>query len=156
MSDLVKGHIIFDHDGTLVQLVNGQFQLFAGMKEMLFDLKKQNFTLYIWTARPRSSVLSIINRLEIAAFFDGIYCSDDGPSKPHPFGLEILTDGISKNSILHIGDSMTDIDGAKAFGIEVIAACWNDPGLKKDWQKITPLVASDLVECKKLIRGKYV
>ena len=156
MSDLVKGHIIFDHDGTLVKVGGGQFQLFEGMKELLLELKKQNFALYIWTARPRSSVQQIIAKLDIASMFDAIYCYDDGVPKPHPEGLKQLTIGIDKKKILHIGDSSSDIEGAKAYGVDVIAACWNDPKQKDFFVKSTPLIASTLEECKKIIRGKYV
>jgi phosphoglycolate phosphatase-like HAD superfamily hydrolase len=156
MNDLVKGHIIFDHDGTLVKVTNGQFQLFEGMWELLEELQAEKFTLSIWTARPRNSTLEIIKRLGIAHFFMGIYCYDDGLPKPHPAGLAKLTDGFTKDKILHIGDSYTDIDGAKEFGIDVIAACWNDPKQKTYFETITPLLATSIDECKKIIRGKYV
>ena len=66
MNDLVKGHIIFDHDGTLVKVAHGQFQLFEGMWELLEELQAEKFTLSIWTARPRNSTLEIIKRLGIA------------------------------------------------------------------------------------------
>lgn len=156
MNDLVKGHIIFDHDGTLVKFSNGQVQLFPGMLDFLQELKLLNFNLYIWTARPRSSVLQIMNKLNITEFFTEIYCYDDGMPKPDVEGLEKLTAGIKKNTILHIGDSLTDIEGAEEYGVEVVAACWNDPDQKNSFKKITPLVAVTIEECREIIRGKYV
>jgi phosphoglycolate phosphatase-like HAD superfamily hydrolase len=156
MSDLVKGHIIFDHDGTLVQMSNGQIQLFEGMEDFLLELKKENFALYVWTARPRKSALDILARLNIAHLFSAFYCYDDGIPKPDTAGLEQLTAGIEKNKIIHIGDSMTDIEGAEAYGIDVIAACWNDPAQLRAFKQITPLVVKTLEDCKKIIRGKYV
>jgi phosphoglycolate phosphatase-like HAD superfamily hydrolase len=156
MNDLVKGHIIFDHDGTLVKVVNGQFQLFDGMKKMLLELKKENFALYVWTARPRRSALEILTKLNVVALFNDFYCYDDGLPKPYPDGLEKLTAGIAKKQILHIGDSMTDIEGANAYGIDVIAACWNEPAHAEEFIHFTPLTARTLDDCKKIIRGKYV
>jgi phosphoglycolate phosphatase-like HAD superfamily hydrolase len=156
MNDLVKGHIIFDHDGTLFKIGKAGVQLFPGMEKLLLDLKKQNFALYVWTARPRRSAIEFLNEFKIAALFTEIYCFDDGRPKPHPQGLETLTLGIEKNKIIHIGDSITDIEGAQAFGVDVIAACWNDLEQAEDFIHLTPFVARNLEECKKIIEGKYV
>lgn len=156
MNDLVKGHIIFDHDGTLVNMNHREIQLFEGMEDFLRELKNQNFALYVWTARPRASALDILTKLNVLNLFNDFYCYGDGYPKPDIAGLEKLTSGIEKNKILHIGDSLIDIEGAQNFGIEVIAACWNDPEQAESFIKYTPLVANNLNDCRKIIRGKYV
>ena len=71
------GHIVFDHDGTLVNTDKFPYSLFNGMKELLLDLKSQGFELYIWTARPRRSVLEITNQLGIDHLFTAFFCYDD-------------------------------------------------------------------------------
>ena len=75
--DLIPGHIIFDHDGTLVKTDTSQYTLFAGMRDLLLELKSQNYELYIWTARPRQSTLDIIKKMDIAQFFTELFCYDD-------------------------------------------------------------------------------
>ena len=149
------GHIIFDHDGTLVNTDVSPYTLFAGIRELLIDLKTGGFELYIWTARPRRSVLETINKLEIAHFFTDIFCYDDGIPKPNPAGLQKLTGGIAKNEILHIGDSMTDLEGAHAYGIEVVAACWNSPDQVDKYVDIADYTALDLNQCREIIKGKF-
>lgn len=151
----VPGHIIFDHDGTLVDTNASPFILFKGMKELLSDLKSQNFELFIWTARPRRSTIESIKRLEIAHYFTEIYCFDDGIPKPHPMGLAELTDGQNKEKILHIGDSFTDFDGAKAYGIEVVAACWNTPDQVEKYVQFADYVALTIDECRQIIERKF-
>lgn len=136
-----KGLIIFDHDGTLVDTNNGRFELFTGMRDVLEKLVKNDFELAVWTLRPRASTIESLNKNGIAAFFNELYCSGDGPSKPHVFGLEsILQNSLSgfskdhkeyKDKILHIGDSIGDVVGAHQFKIAVIAALWNDPEMKE-------------------------
>lgn len=152
-----KGHIIFDHDGTLVNTEARTFVLFEGMKELLSELKSQGFRLYVWTSRPRKSTLESLNRFELESFFYEIYAYDDGLPKPHPMGPEQLTEGISKNNILHIGDSSTDIDGAKAYGIEVVLACWSGTfqvmNLKEKNQ--ADYSALNLQQLKEIIKGKF-
>ena len=150
-----SGHIIFDHDGTLVKTDCIHYILFTGMRELLMDLKASGFELYIWTARPRHSVLEITKNLDIAKFFTNIYCYDDGLPKPNPLGLQVLTEGLDKNEIIHIGDSMTDIDGAKTYGIEVIAACWNNPNQVKNYKGIADYTALSLIQCRDIIKGKF-
>jgi phosphoglycolate phosphatase len=150
-----RGHIIFDHDGTLVNTDGSAYTLFVGVKDLLIELKALEFELYIWTARPRRSVIESITKLEIASFFTDIYCYDDGLPKPYPDGLKKLTDGISKKDILHIGDSLTDIDGAHNYGIEVVAACWNNPNDIFNYQKIADYTAIDASICLEIIKGKF-
>lgn len=153
--DSIPGHIIFDHDGTLVNTECSPFILFKGMREFLMELKSLNFELYIWTARPRRSALESIKSLGIASFFTGIYCFDDGIPKPHPMGLMNLTDGIPKNKILHIGDSPSDFEGAKLYGIEVIAACWNNTSQVKNYAELADYTAINLDECLGIIKRKF-
>jgi len=151
----VKGHIIFDHDGTLVDTNSSPFILFTGMKELLQDLKSRHFELFVWTARPRRSTIESLKRLEIAHYFTEIYCFDDGIPKPHPMGLAELTAGLSKKSILHIGDSLTDFEGAHAYGIEVIAACWSVPDQVKKYAQIADYTALSIEECRQIIERKF-
>lgn len=140
----IPGYIIFDHDGTLVDTTKSPYLLFDGMRELLTDLKAQGFELFIWTARPRKSVLSILKKLDIASFFTDIYCYDDGLPKPNIMGLKKLTEGIEKKEILHIGDSLSDIDGAHNYEIEVIAACWNNLNQVEKYQGVADYMALDL------------
>ncbi|MBP9680990.1 MAG: HAD-IA family hydrolase [Bacteriovorax sp.] len=149
------GHIVFDHDGTLVNTESSPFYLFQGMRELLIELKSQHFELYVWTARPRRSTLESLKKADILSFFTEIYCSDDGEIKPHPAGLVSLLEGLSKQNILHIGDSLTDIDGARTFGIEVIAACWNDPDQVKKYAPLADYTALNLLECRAHIKRKF-
>ena len=149
------GHIIFDHDGTLVNTDSSPYFLFKGMREFLIELKSLDFQLSIWTARPRRSTLESLKLFGINSFFTEIFCYDDGLPKPHPMGLNMLTEGIEKKEILHIGDSLSDIEGAHAFGIEVVAACWNNPVLVKKYAEIADYTALDLVECRSIIKRKF-
>lgn len=153
--NIIKGHIIFDHDGTLVNTDKAPYFLFVGMRELLVDLKSQGFSIYIWTARPRRSVIEIVKKLEIENFFEGIYCYDDGIPKPHPMGLESLTEGIPKNQIIHIGDSLSDIEGALHYGIEVVHACWNNPNQVEKYKNKATYSALSLDECRAIIKRKF-
>jgi len=155
MDNLVKGHIIFDHDGTLVEVNSSGFVVYKEMTQLLRELKNLGFDLHIWTARPRRSTLFSLKENNLESFFTHIYCSDDGMVKPHIMGLEKITDGASKKSIIHIGDSYSDFEGAKNFGIDFIAACWDEPKNGDEFKKWTENVAFTISDCRSFIYKKF-
>ena len=71
--------------------------------------------------------------------------------KPHPYGLEKITAGFEKKFILHIGDSLGDLEGAESFGIPVIAACWNNINQVKNFEQRTPYIAITPSDCREII-----
>ena len=147
--------IVFDHDGTLVNTETPDFKVFPGIKELLVDLQALDFTLSVWTARSHRSTVESLKRMDIAQYFTDIYGHDDGMPKPHPEGLEKITEGLEKDSVLHIGDSLGDVDGATAFGISVIAACWSCPNQVENFRMKTPLVALAPSDCREIIAKKF-
>lgn len=150
-----RGHIVFDHDGTLVKTEDIPYVLFDGIRELLNDLKHEGFDLYVWTSRPRRSTQDYLKKFDIQTFFKHIYCYDDGLPKPNPMGLECLTHGIPKDKILHIGDSLTDLEGAKAYGIDVVLACWNNPDQVDSYETLATFNALNLLELRNFIKRKF-
>lgn len=147
--------IIFDHDGTLVNTDSPDFKLFKGIKELLVDLSSAGFTLSVWTARGHQSTKESLKHLEIDSYFREIYGHDDGRTKPHPMGLEKVSAGIEKKNVLHIGDSVGDLEGARGFGIDVIAACWNSTNQVEIFKLKTPFIALTPDDCRKIIADKF-
>ena len=147
--------IIFDHDGTLVNTDLPDFKLFTGIKELLVDLSNAGFVLSVWTARSHRSTVESLKHLEIAPYFSEIYGHDDGLPKPHPMGLRKITEGFEKNNLLHIGDSLGDLEGASAFGIDVIAACWNSTNQVEIFKRKTPFLAMTPDDCRNIVAHKF-
>jgi len=147
--------VIFDHDGTLINTDTPDFKVFPGIKELLVDLKAAGIEMSVWTARSHRSTVESLKNAEIAGFFGEIYGHDDGMPKPHPMGLSQITNGFSRDSVIHIGDSLGDLDGANSFGIAVIAACWNSANQVDIFKQKTPFVAMTPKECRKIIAQKF-
>ncbi|MBC7427329.1 MAG: HAD family hydrolase [Bacteriovorax sp.] len=152
---LTPGMIIFDHDGTLVNTNEPDFKLFSGIKELLVDLDQAGFEMSVWTARGHRSTLESLKTLQIASYFWEIYGHDDGLSKPHPAGLAKISEGFGKDKLLHIGDSVGDLEGAAAFGIDVIAACWNSTNQVETFKRKTSFLAMMPDDCRKIIAAKF-
>lgn len=153
-----KGLIIFDHDGTLINTQTASFASFKGVRELLEKLVKNDFELAVWTLRPRASTIDSLNKNGIASYFNELYCSGDGPGKPHVFGLESIQQkslsSFSKDKIIHIGDSIGDIVGAHQFGISVIAALWNDPEMR-DPLRAADYFANEVHECASIVEKHF-
>lgn len=147
-------HVVFDCDGTLLDTSTHPYRLFPGIKELVQELA-QDCSLYIWTARGRSSTLRILQETGIVQHFDGFYTADDGIGKPHVAGITLLVGVAPKEDIWMIGDTTNDILGAKNFGIQSIGAVWSGEArapLLTDAG--ADFIATHPAECSKLIRLK--
>lgn len=144
-------HVIFDCDGTLIDTSTPKYKLFPGIKELIVELSK-SCTLYVWTARGRSSTLRILEENGILAYFDSLSTLDDSIPKPHIAGLMDLLGDTPKSSICVIGDTSNDMLGAKNFGVLAIGAIWSRDA-KQEYLKEAgaDFIVSDPFECSKLI-----
>lgn len=154
--EIVKGHLIFDHDGTLAYSHQGKMQFFPGMVDYLRQLHLDNFKLYVWTARPRQSTLQSLKNNNALGFFQELSCADDLFCKPDYRALEaMLGINVDKQKALHIGDSFGDFEGADRFGIDFIFAGWYS-SLPSELEEKKVKCASQLDELKQLIEQKFI
>lgn len=147
-------HIVFDCDGTLLDTSRAPYKLFPGIKELLLALS-QEATLYVWTARGRTSTLRILAELEIKHLFEGFYTADDGIGKPHALGLMTLVGNAPKESVWMIGDTSNDMLGAKNFGATSIGVVWNGESRAEVLTDFgADFIATEPRECSKIIHSK--
>lgn len=152
--DKPLGHIVFDCDGTLISAQRGAgFILYPGISSLLNQLVRKNYLAYVWTGRDRLSTLSILKSLGVASYFLDFRCADDTISKPHPQGLWEMLPEIDSSQVLIIGDSYTDIEGARRFGCASIAALWADhtrraqlEGEGADFFAVKPIDCLEIIE----------
>lgn len=103
------------------------YDLFPGIKDLLLELGKANFLLYVWTGRDRKTTLEILKKLDVAKYFLDFRCVDDTTPKPHPQGIfELVGNDCPKDKVIVIGDSYTDIRGARSFGCQSIGCTWSE------------------------------
>lgn len=146
-------HIVFDHDGTLVD-VDGSKALFSGISELLDELSQIDVKLYVWTARTRFSTVEFLKSLGIIGRFEQLHCSTDPCPKPETQGLSDMLDGAAPSSVVVVGDSFADMIGAKNYGAYAIAALWAD-GSPQHRQSLmesgADCLAATVGECKEKI-----
>jgi phosphoglycolate phosphatase len=121
-----KGYVVFDWDGTLATIQGDRrYHLFVGILELLASLVEKQYSLYLWTARDRYSMVKIMEELSVKSFFDDIRTATDCAPKPSSEGLGQMLSGIDKKKIVVVGDSYADMIGAKNFGAFALGAGWN-------------------------------
>ena len=116
------------------------------LPEVLQMLKDQGKKLAVVTTDNRAMTLKCLNALGVADLFDAIYTDDGGiPTKPDPACTEDICKrfGISKDKVLMVGDTLTDVKFAKNAGISMIAVAKTE-GNEKILLQHTDTVVSDI------------
>lgn len=97
--------------------------VYAGIENMLADLKKQGKTLAVATSKPEPTSLRILEHFHLTSYFDVITGSslDGRISKKTDVIIETLSrlniDEEKKKDLIMVGDRKYDILGAKACGL---------------------------------------
>lgn len=117
-------HIVFDHDGTLVNTSQYPTQAYAGITKLLPELLRCGYKLYVWTARGRGSTVEILRSLDMIGHFELLSCGSENGAKPSPEGIQAILPGIDPSKVIVIGDSTGDMMGGSAFGAYCIGALW--------------------------------
>ena len=105
---------------------NGTFEtkVYEGIPELLYNLKKEGKTIILATSKPTSVAEKVLEHFELKQYFDyisggNIESSRNKKSKviKHAIDECILKD---KSSMVMIGDTKFDVEGAKEVGINSI------------------------------------
>ncbi len=118
-------HIIFDHDGTLVDTSTAPRKIYAGIRDILEFIKSKDIPMYVWTARSRISALESLEEQRILSFFDAVCGGDSAEVKPSTAGIKFLLEGQEYENVIVIGDSIGDIIGGKNFGAISLGVMWS-------------------------------
>ena len=98
-------------------------QLFAGIKEVLLELKKLGFQLGIITSNSRENVLASLETNGVQDTFTFIY-SGSTFGKHKVINSWLKTEHIHPKQVVYVGDEIRDIEAARKTGIKVIAVAW--------------------------------
>ncbi len=117
-------HIVFDHDGTLIDMRTLEKKVFPGMLDVLKLLKESGVKMYVWTARSKESALDTLAKNGIESYFSDVCGGNNAASKPSPAGIEYLISEVNPQNVIVIGDSIGDIIGGQKFGATSFGAMW--------------------------------
>lgn len=108
--------------------VIGMFENFPypGIAELLEQLKAQGHRLFVATSKPEHMAITILEHFGLAQYFDRICgaASDDTRSKKEEVIAYLLEKEGNPCDTIMVGDTIYDIDGAKANHMEAIGVAW--------------------------------
>jgi phosphoglycolate phosphatase len=99
--------------------------LFGGAREVLDNLREQNYLLGVATGKARPGLIRVLEQTGLSGYFDATRCADETPSKPHPQMLLELMDelGVAAQRTLMVGDTEYDMEMATNAGARKLAVC---------------------------------
>lgn len=106
----------------------GKFENFPypGVQEMLQALKKQGHLLYVATSKPENMALEVMEKFELAPYFDQICGATLDGSRSHK--ADVISYLLQKigdvEKAIMVGDTAFDVIGAAAHGIPTIGVSW--------------------------------
>lgn len=106
--------------------------LFPGTKEMLEELKKLGYLLYICSSGSEEYIKLVLQSTGIEQYFEGIHSTKYGPSKREVL-KQIVIEGVFA---IMIGDTVFDFNGAMEAGIPSVAVSFGY-GSEEDCRKAT-------------------
>ncbi|UDG82049.1 HAD-IA family hydrolase [Candidatus Vallotia cooleyia] len=105
---------------------DSHIQLFAGVREMLDELRSVGYLLAVATGKSRVGLNRDLEAVQLITMFDATRCADETFSKPHPAMLNELTWELRKDAkrTLMIGDTIHDLKMAANAGAAAVAVSY--------------------------------
>lgn len=100
---------------------------YPGIAEALVGFQEIGARLFLATSKRRNFAQLILEHLDFATFFEGIYGPEvDGPlsHKPELISYVIERHALTKSSCVMVGDRHLDIAGAHANQISALGVLW--------------------------------
>lgn len=100
--------------------------LYPGAAALIRRLAAGPVLLGVATGKSRRGAEAVLDLHGLRGHFQSIRTADDGPGKPHPFMLEqAMGDvGAAPSDTVMIGDTVYDIEMARAAGARALAVSW--------------------------------
>jgi phosphoglycolate phosphatase len=112
---------------TLRAQPNSMEPLYPGAEEAILRLaKRDDIVLGIATGKSMRGIEFVLGHYKLLPHFTTVQCADTAPSKPDPgMVLNALRDtGVPADDTVLIGDSIYDMQMAKAAGVRAIGVAW--------------------------------
>jgi phosphoglycolate phosphatase len=103
-----------------------ELDLFAGIRELLEELRADNYLLGVATGKSRVGLDRSLQHHQIGHLFHETRTADESFSKPHPGMLLELSDvtQVPTRRMLMIGDTTHELDMAASAGVDAVAVTY--------------------------------
>ena len=109
-------------------LTVGKFENFPypGIRALLADLRGAGLDLYVATSKPEATAVEILTKFDLAGYFTKICGAElDGVRDTKDAVIAYLLESLPEDAVpVMVGDTVFDVEGAKAHGIPTIGVTW--------------------------------
>lgn len=128
--DLTEAEVAYLHktfEARYLTIGAGRSFVYPGGRELIADLRQRGVRLGICTNKPEAIAVGVVEALSLRTDFPVVVGeTPQRPRKPHPAMVEAVLRGldVAAAEAVMIGDTLADIDGAKAAGVATIAVSY--------------------------------
>ena len=121
---------------------------YPGVHTLLEKLKSQGHTLLIATSKPENMAIEILEKFELAQYFDQICGAtlDRSRITKEDVIAYLLMENNTKQDRIMVGDTAFDVLGAAAHGISTIGVSWGYGSVEEMQQAGAIAIAKDMNE----------
>ncbi len=109
--------------------------VYPGVREMLVELRRQGFPLYVCTSKQQHFAVRILDAFELSGLFTAIYgdkAEYASHNKADLLAIVLREQSLSRDSAWMVGDRSFDIDAAHGNRLRCLAAGWGY-GTPEEW-----------------------
>lgn len=136
---------------------HGQYENFpyAGIDDLLNDLHQQGYRLYVATSKPEVMAKHILNHFHLDRYFDMICGStlDGNRITKADVIRHLLKELPSGETIIMIGDTIYDIEGANELGLPSIGVAWGYGDLEEMKKAGAVAIAQTMAQLQQIIQS---
>jgi phosphoglycolate phosphatase len=99
---------------------------YPGVCDMLATLQKDGYRLYVATSKPEAMSVKILEHFDMAKYFTRICgaATDRSRNTKEAVIAYLLEETGEKGNMIMVGDTVYDVEGAKALDIPCIGVSW--------------------------------
>lgn len=134
----------------------GKFEnyVYDGIDTLLKKLKNDGCRLFVATAKPEEVSIEILEHFHLAKYFERICGASSKIIEKADIIKHLLNSVPDINNPIMVGDTMTDINGAKANNIPTVAVLWGY-GNKDEITKSAYKTAKTTDELYEILKGRF-
>ena len=123
---------------------------YPGIMDMLNELKQKNIKIAVNSNKGQMLLDNMVSKIFGHAFFDCVVgYSEERPSKPDPFGVELILKetNIEREMAIYVGDGASDIKTAYNSGIPCCFVTWGQGNDVRKESKFEVNTVEELENC---------
>jgi len=99
---------------------------YPGIRELLETLQKNGHRLYVATSKPEAMSVKILEHFDLAKYFTKICgaATDRSRNTKEAVIAYLLEETGEAGNMIMVGDTVYDVNGAKALGIPCVGVAW--------------------------------